>query len=281
MKLVSHYRENEALRKSFIQLAADIFGIDFNSWHEKGYWGDRYIPFSYTHSGRIMANVSVNELDLIIAGKSHKALQIGTVMTHPEFRNRGLSASLMNHVLEEYQGKYDYIYLFANDSVLDFYPKFGFEQVEEHQYSTKVPAGKELPELRKLEIHKDLRQIEKIVHERTPVSQAFATANSSGITMYHILNVFPDDLYYHTEDDAIVIFMRENGVIHLYDVISTTPVKIENIFPPGEIVFHYTPDYNDLNYTSAPFKREGALFVKSRAELEFPHWIRHPLTSEA
>ncbi|WP_139378275.1 GNAT family N-acetyltransferase [Mesobacillus jeotgali] len=221
MKLVSHYRENEVLRKSFIQLAADIFGIDFSSWHEKGFWDDRYIPFSYVLSGQVVANVSVNELNMIIAGKSHKALQIGTVMTHPDFRNRGLAASLMNHVLKAYEGKYDYIYLFANDSVLDFYPKFGFKQVEEHQYSTIVSSGKDRRELRKLEIHKDLRQIEKIVHGRAPVSQAFATANSSGITMFHILSVFPDHLYYHPEADAIVIFTRENDVIHLYDVISS------------------------------------------------------------
>lgn len=281
MKLVCHYRNNDGLRKSFIQLAADIFGLDFTSWHEHGYWGDRYIPFSYADGNKVVANVSVNQLDLIIEGKSHKALQIGTVMTHPDYRNKGLSANLMNHVLNVYEGKYDFMYLIANDSVLDFYPKFGFERMEEHQYSAKISSGNGRMELRKLEIPNDLNLIEKIVNERVPVSQAFATANSGGITMYHILNAFSDHLYYHAGEDAIVIFTGENGVTHLYDVIGTAPVRIETVLPPGEVVFHYTPDYKALDYTSVPYKRDGALFVKTGSGLGFSDSVKHPVTSEA
>ncbi|CAM4090100.1 GNAT family N-acetyltransferase [Mesobacillus thioparans] len=281
MKLVSNYRENNELRKSFIQLAADIFGLDFTNWHEKGYWGERYIPYSFADGGRVVANVSVNELDLILNRESRKALQIGTVMTHPDYRNKGLSAKLMNHVLAEYEGKYDYMYLFANDSVLDFYPKFGFERVEEYQYSTRVPSDTGRAGLRKLEVPADLKQIEKVVYGRVPVSQSFATANSGGITMYHILNVFPDHLHYSEEENAIVIFTEENSQVQLYDVISTSPVNITNLLPEGEVVFHYTPDYKGLKVHSVPFKREGTLFVKSGVGREFPRFVKHPFTSEA
>lgn len=285
MKLVSHYREDEVLRHSFIQLAADIFGLDFTSWHEKGHWGDRYIPFSYADGDRIVANVSVNELDFIIEGKSYKALQIGTVMTHPEYRNKGLSASLMNHVLDVYQGNYDFMYLFANDSVLDFYPKFGFEEVEEYQYSTKVSAEQRPFVLRKLELACDLALIEKAVYGRMPVSQAFSTANSAGISMYHILNVFPDHLYYHEEKEAIVIFTKENGTVQLYDFITTAPVGIKDIIAifgdTNTVYFHFTPDGSDLKFQCVPFKRDGALFVKKRDGLEFPRFVKHPFTSEA
>lgn len=285
MKLVSHYHENETLRKSFMQLAADIFGLDFTRWHEKGYWGERYIPFSYADGDRIIANVSVNELDIIIEGKSYKALQIGTVMTHQEYRNKGLSASLMNHVLDVYQGKYDFMYLFANDSVLDFYPKFGFEKVDEYLYSTKVSAGQRPIVLRKLELARDLALIEKAVYGRVPVSETFSTANSSGITMYHILNVFPEHLYYHPEEDAVVIFTKENRLVQLYDVISTSPVNIKNIVDcfgeADEIELHFTPDNKDLQFQRCPFKRDGALFVKRRPGLELPKFRKHPFTSEA
>jgi predicted GNAT family N-acyltransferase len=47
------------------------------------------------------------------------------VTTHPDYRGKGLSARLVNKVLEEYENKYDYMYLFANESVLDFHLKFG------------------------------------------------------------------------------------------------------------------------------------------------------------
>lgn len=268
-----------------MQLAGDIFGLDFTSWHEKGYWGERYIPYSYEDGGRVIANVSVNELDFIIDGKSYEALQIGTVMTHRDYRNKGLSASLMNHVLETYKGKYDFMYLFANESVLDFYPKFGFERAEEYQYSKSFYAGENRFVLRKLDLSEDLKLIEKIINERVPVSQIFSTANSGGITMYHILNVFVDHLHYHTEEDAIVIFTKENGIIQLYDVISTSPVNIRNIlaaFNDAEVVtFHFTPDYDGFNYQRSPYKRDGALFVKKGCGLEFPDFVMHPVTSEA
>ncbi|MFT9597020.1 GNAT family N-acetyltransferase [Mesobacillus sp.] len=283
MKLVSDYRENEVLRISFIQLAADIFGLDFTSWHEHGYWGERYIPFSYADGDIIVANVSVNELDFIIEGKSYKALQIGTVMTHPEYRNKGLSASLMNHVLDVYKGKYDFMYLFANDSVLNFYPKFGFEKVEEYQYTTMISDGQCGFGLKKLELAHDLELIEKTVYGRAPVSHTFSTVHSAGITMYHILNVFPEHLYYHIEKDAIVIFTKENRTVQLYDVISNAPVNIEDIYfaDTDKIQFHFTPDYSDLQYQRVPFKRDGAFFMKKRPGLEYPRFIKHPFTSEA
>jgi GNAT superfamily N-acetyltransferase len=285
MKLVSHYRENEVLRKSFILLATDIFGLDFTTWHEHGYWAERYIPFSYAVGDQIVANVSVNELDLVIEGKSHKALQVGTVMTHPQYRNKGLSANLINHVLDEYERKYDLMYLFANDSVLDFYPKFGFEQVEEHQYSTKVLIGTDPLPLRKLRIPEDLEMIERFIYTRVPVSNTFATDNSAGITMYHILNVFTDHLYYHAEEDAILIFTRENRTVHLYDVISTATVNMKDIISSfgdtDTIQFHFTPDQSDLPFQQEPFKRDGAFFVKKRTGLDIPPFIMHPVTSEA
>lgn len=289
MKLMSNYRDNEKLRSSFMQLAADIFCLDFISWHKKGYWGERYAPYSFEDGGKVVANVSVNELDFIIEGKSMKALQIGTVMTHPDYRNKGLSASLMNHVLDVYSGKYEYMYLFANDSVLDFYPRFGFERMEESQYAVSFSSGDRGRKLRKLDIRdsNDLQLIEKIVYGRVPVSKSFGTANSGGITMYHVLNVFTDHLYYSEQEDSVVIFIKEDGKVQLFDLISMAPVNLNNILEgiinkkTTEVVFHYTPDYEGLEYIRRPFHRDGALFVKTHGELQFPSLVIHPITSEA
>ncbi|MEH7442227.1 GNAT family N-acetyltransferase [Bacillus sp. JJ1122] len=323
MKLVSHYRDNDLLRNSFIELAHEIFGINFSSWHELGYWDNHYIPYSYADGDKIVANVSVNKLDFIVEGDNCRTLQIGTVMTHPDYRSKGLSASLMNYILEEYKDQYDFMYLFANDSVLDFYPKFGFERVEESLYTMKFQAesqvtvnhpsntvaGTNYPEnhssgfakeskststfsekvLRNLDTSntEDLQLIEKMVYERMPVSHVFGTTNSGGITMYHVLNVFTDSLYYSEQEDAVIIFSKEDHIVHLIDVVSKAPVNIERILAAiadgvtNEIVFHYTPDYEALEYSLSPFKREGALFVKTNGNLSFPPHAKHPVTSEA
>jgi GNAT superfamily N-acetyltransferase len=289
MKLISNYRDQEILRNSFIQLSADIFGLNFKSWHKKGYWNDRYIPYSYADGDKIVANASVNQLDFVIEGKMYKAMQIGTVMTHPDYRKKGLAANLMNHIIEEYEGKYDFMYLFANDSVLDFYPKFGFRTTEETQYTLKDTFVRKQAPLRKLDISipGDLELIDKIVYERVPVSNTFSTVNSGSITMYHILNVFTGDLYFLEEQDIIIIYSKTNGTIHLFDVISKASVDIEQILGAisdseiEEFVFHFTPDQAGLEYERSLYQRDGALFVKSHAELPFPLKVKHPITSEA
>ena len=125
-QFIKDYKENEELRNSFFELTHSVFGLDLKSWYEKGYWGSRYIPFSYALDNQIIANVSANALNTVIEGKKKSAIQIGTVMTHPDYRNKGFSAKLMNQVLQEYEDKCDFIYLFANETVLDYYSKFSF-----------------------------------------------------------------------------------------------------------------------------------------------------------
>ena len=44
LEIVKNYRENEELRHSFQALAMEIFGIDFESWYQHGFWTERYNP---------------------------------------------------------------------------------------------------------------------------------------------------------------------------------------------------------------------------------------------
>jgi predicted GNAT family N-acyltransferase len=63
--------------------------------------------------------------------------QIGTVMTDPEYRGKGLAAELMNRVIGQYENESEAFYLFANDTVLDFYPRFGFRRMERMEIFTR------------------------------------------------------------------------------------------------------------------------------------------------
>lgn len=66
-------KNNESLRKSFFELAADTFGLSFENWYQKGGWSERYIPFSFVEGEKVIANVSVNILEFIIHGEKKKA----------------------------------------------------------------------------------------------------------------------------------------------------------------------------------------------------------------
>ncbi len=41
-------------------------------------------------------------------------------------------------IMQEYEDRTDGMFLYANDSVLAFYPKFGFYEKAEYQYSRPV-----------------------------------------------------------------------------------------------------------------------------------------------
>ncbi|PLR80164.1 GNAT family N-acetyltransferase [Bacillus canaveralius] len=288
-QFIKDYKNEQQLRESFFQLADNVFAINFQGWFEKGFWTDRYIPYSYLAGNQVAANVSVNMLDLIIDGEKRSAVQIGTVMTHPDYRNQGLSASLMNIVLEEYQDEVDFIYLFANQTVLDFYPQFGFEAMNELQYSMKFTStsSSDCANIRKLDGTNtgDLDFIYQFACERVPVSQRFGTDNSREILMFHCMNVFPHDIYYFDREEVMIIFKKQQSRIDIFDVISKRQVNIEGILSAisgnstDTIVFHYTPD--DQRHELEKKRINDGLFVRTNGGQPFPLHIKHPVTSQA
>ncbi|WP_342571838.1 GNAT family N-acetyltransferase [Paenibacillus sp. FSL R5-0749] len=287
---MKNYKNNEVLRKSFFELAAETFDIDFENWYQHGCWGENYIPFSFVDGDRVVANAPVNILELIIHGEQKKAIQIGTVMTHPDYRGKGLSTRLMNRILEEYENKYDLMYLFANESVLDFYPKFGFKPVEEHLFSMDYTAKKspKPANLQRLDvtISDDLHLIQKFASERLPVSRHFGTAQTQGILMFYCLNVFSNDINYLEDENVIVIYQKEDNHIELFDVVSLNEINMKDILDKiadedtETITFHFTPDATEHLVLKSTATHEG-LFVRTPGEHLYPVQVKHPITSIA
>lgn len=290
LNFVKDYKQDNRLRQSLSELAISVFGISFEEWYIKGFWNDRYIPYSFHDNGKIVANVSVNLVDLIIAGQKIRAVQIGTVMTHPDYRNRGLSRSLLEKVLAEYEGKTDVIYLFANIEVVNFYPKFGFEEVEEDEfymaYKHKQTAS---TTIRKLDgkVIEDLLIIKSAAQRRKSLSQMFSTEGAWGILLFYCLNVFHEQIYYIEEDEAIVICEMKENTLHLYDVIVSHTVAIEDLlgkianFDTKEVIFHFTPEnLSALSRRRLP-KDNGVLFVRTTGGNVYPINMSHPITVKA
>jgi len=130
-QFIRNVQRDADLRVSFNHLTQVSFGFSLEDWYLSGNWNDQHIPYSLTHGGEVVSNVSISIISFEIAGAEKKGVQIGTVMTAENYRNRGLNKYLLRRVLQEWKDQSDFIYLFANDTVLDFYPKFGFERVQE------------------------------------------------------------------------------------------------------------------------------------------------------
>ena len=81
----------EGLCQSFNQLTQLTYGFDFTGWQAAGLWTHRYQPHCLLYGGQVVANVSVNRMRFLWGDKSLSMIQLGTVMTHPDFRGQGLS----------------------------------------------------------------------------------------------------------------------------------------------------------------------------------------------
>lgn len=275
--MISDYMNNDKYRLSFNKLAINTFGLDFNDWYQKKLFYSKYICYSYINKEEVIANVSINKMDLIVEGQKKKAIQLGTVMTHNDYRNQGLSASLINYIIGKYDNQCDIIYLFANNRVLDFYPKFGFKKVIESAYEIKSnQLQKKETSIKKLRVdnEKDYKTIVRLVNNRQPVSEKLGVYNDIWPLLTYCLYEYKEDLYYLAEEDTIVIMRREEERLHIYDIISLKPIDLDSIIekiiiPDDEAIeIHFMPELNKYKVIKG-FKEEldDTLFVKSKNNL--------------
>lgn len=287
-RMISNYMENEKYRRSFNELAKNTFCLDFEDWYQNKLFFNRYINYSEIDCDKIVANVSINKMELIIDGKKKKALQLGTVMTQPEYRKKGLSRNLIRHIIEEYKDEYDLIYLFANDSVLNFYPKFGFKKVDETSYKLSAKdVEKKESAIRKLstEDEEDKKIINRLVNVRQPISKAFGVCNDIWPLLVYCFYEFKNDLYYLEDEDTIVILQRENEIINIYDIVSLKAIDLESIIEKvvmsedKTIELNFVPELCKYKAAKGTKKREDTtLFVIDKDHL-LKEEIQFPMTS--
>ncbi|MEK3982477.1 GNAT family N-acetyltransferase [Paenibacillus sp. FSL K6-3166] len=292
-QLVSDYKHIKKYKESFNILAKSIFGIDFSPWYEQGGWNDKYICYSYIDGDQVIANASINKMTIILNQKEYNAIQIGTVMTHPDYRMQGLSRKLIDHIIAKYEQEYDFIYLFANDSALDFYPKFGFERMQESSFSINASNLRNQTSktfsVRPLSMNSsvDLIMIKKFAEGKVPVSTILSVVNNEHQLLFYFILPFHDSFYYIEEADVVVIFKHEGHQLHIFDMISTTSLDIEAILnsiisPETEIIhFYFTPDYAlEHMETELIPQSEDTLFVRPLLK-ELPKHFMFPITSHA
>lgn len=227
--IVKNYRNDDLLRRSFNELAKQVFGIDFEPWYQKGYWTDNYQPYSITEENRVVANVSVNRTNMLYNGKKMNLIQLGTVMTASEYRRHGLIRTIMNEIEKDFASEADGWYLWANDTVLDFYPKFGFVKSNEYHYCKEVNNLEEAS-VKQINLNDimQLREVESIV-ENSAVNFRFQTVDNSGLTMFYLAGFMQEQIYYDEKNRAYIVAEIENGNLFIYGVYSKKKVDLDQI----------------------------------------------------
>ena len=246
---IKDYKDNALFRKSYNELTQKTYGFDFEKWYQTGYWGSGYVPYSLLDGENIVANVSISIIDFLVLGENKRYIQIGTVMTDIAYRNQGLARYLMEKVIKEWKDKCDMVYLFANDSVLNFYPKFGFTAVNEYQWSKRITNDNEIVVAKKLDMSLDYSRelvVEKI-NNSTPMSKLAMMKNVGGV-MFYCTSFMRENVYYLRGQDVIIIAKLEGDTLYLQDIFSPSVVDVDNIIKAltnkevKTVIFGFTPN---------------------------------------
>lgn len=269
MELISGYLNDPALRQSFNRLAVETFSLDFEPWYQGGMLqGGRYIPHSLVRDGEVVANCSANLFDLIVEGREVPAVQLGTVMTAKGHRGRGLMAGLMERVLEHYKDR-ELLYLFANDQVLDFYPKFGFRRLPQTVYSLDVSALKRQgasPHRLNTDDQQDRALLLRLCERRVPVSQTLGVQHDYW-PLLAACSLVPKRLWRLGE--RIIVMERIGDTLYIDDILSEESFALDELLPalalPGcqRLRLGFCPDQSTLPFLCEPlWEDDNALFVR-------------------
>lgn len=264
-KFYNRIGDSKELLASFNSLASRTFGgLTFDCV------GGYYEPHVLVREGQVCANISVNQIPFYFDGGERFCVQLGTVMTEEAYRHRGLSRWLMEYILSQWKGQCDVLYLYANDSVTEFYPKFGF--VEEKQFCSYKqgiePSDKRAEKLRMNKEESQRLALEKYA-QGNPFSRLCMRDNDTLFSFY-ANRVMKDCVYYSKEHDVIIFASEEEGCLHCYDIFGQTEGTLEDIL--GEITtgkdqkvyLGFTPKETD-GFTSEEYIEEDTTFFVHRS----------------
>lgn len=284
LHFVTNYQKHTAQRESFFKLAHETFGIDLKTWYEQGNWTDSYVPFSIAEDDQIIANVSVNHMNFLYHGRARKAIQLGTVMTAPAYRGQGLSRCLIERVLQEYSKQCEFIYLFANRTVLDFYPLFGFHRASEFTHSKRYVRPSSPLSVRKLDL--DLPDDKGLLLRLTscpiPVS-SISMLDGQPLLLFYLRSMNRDNLYLINES-VLAVAEYQGDTLFLADLFSQLPFAFDQVVgallteDEMQVEFGFTPLAEGTFEVSEITDDEEALFTLPRVELQNE---RFPILSHA
>ena len=268
MTIEKNYRDNESLRNSFNELAGKVFGgLNFEDWYRNGFWNDNYIPYSIVIDGKVVSNISVNACNMNYDGRIVKLIQIGTVMTDPDYRGRGYARMLMEKIIEDYENKVDGIYLFANDSVVDFYPKFGFRKSREYQFSKAVKIDTErTAQLVPMSEKRDWDKMMQILNKTEQNAKMYMVSNA-GLYIFYLAQFMRENTFYIEDCDSYAIAEIEDDTLILHAVVGSGAIdRVISAFGKEikKVILAFTPNDSTGYDKSEVIEEDTHLFVRGK-----------------
>jgi GNAT superfamily N-acetyltransferase len=261
--------QDTELQGPFCDYVSQVFRkADFRRWTNWGEWNDDYRAYTLFEDGRVVANVSVMRMRLLLEGREVPAFQLGAVGCLPSHRGRGLSRVVMDAALEACGAAP--VLLFANPSVLQYYPRFGFQPWRQTLFTAAhqaVPAGPPAPTL-DLEDAAVRAHLAVLSRESLPVTERFGARGYGPIATWYAANGFARPLR-KLSDDTWVFASVEGDTLYLDDIFTREPFDLRAHLPRlidrpiRAIHFGFTPERWWPEAVEAGEDPEADLFVRA------------------
>lgn len=269
MEIKMNNTSNPEYESLFDDLIRDVFGFSFSPWFERKLWDTRYESYSIIENGMMLSNVCVFKVDMIIGGRKTRVHQYGAVATRAGYRGKGLSRSIIEQINSIYPEVP--VFLSANPSVLNFYPRFGFRRFQEYQpfIYTNIDNTSSFERLKS-----DDDAIKSALKNRSQFSKLVDCTNTEPVLMFHLLLDYADDIYNLPACSAVIIAQQTDVELFVADVIAAKPLSWNEIVMAlpfsgvKRVTFGFCPDWLGIDAHWEPIDSDSEpFFVKGSIDL--------------
>lgn len=242
----------------------------FERWIDWGEWGADYRALALVRDDEIVAGVGLTRMTLLLEGVALEAWQLGAVGCRPEWRSLGYARTAMRAALERIGAAPALLY--ANPTVMDFYPRFGFAHHEETAFwvdQTVVPRGPLAPQL-------DWQDVgtRALVHELSTngvsVTERFGARGYGPVISWYAANGFARSLR-QLAPRTLVVAGVEQDTLYVDDIMTDGVFDLAPVLPRltevpvKRICFGFSPErWWPVSLLRAP-DSSGCLFTRGFA----------------
>lgn len=257
-------------------LLLETFGLSLASWRARGYWTADYTCHALVEDGKVLASAGVYRMEMLARGKRQVWLQLGAVATRRARRGEGLSRRVLDDIFDYYSRDYPGapFFLFANESVVDFYPRFGFRRL--HDLQPRLACRLEGPPgaMRRLAV--DDPAVGRYLEGRACFSALLDCANAAPLNWFHLLAEYADCVYEIPRLQTMLVARQQGDTLSLKDVVSLRPVAFADLAPclgfrgVRAVRFGFNPDWLGVDYEMHAAEEEDATPIFARGDLSLP-----------
>ncbi|WP_257386108.1 GNAT family N-acetyltransferase [Tahibacter caeni] len=199
--------------------------VDFRRWEARGGWNEDYTAWLLEDDADIVASVGVTRMRLVLDGLPREGYQLGAVATHPERRGRGHSRALLEAVLAELGAAP--VLLFANERVLDFYPRFGFRAAVQRRFVADAALQPAAAPARHCDVADVAARagLAALCAEAIVNDAAFGARDYYSTLLWH-LTYRAIDARWLDDGNAVAAVERDGDTLILHDLIARRPFDL-------------------------------------------------------